>query len=53
MVAVGILVITTLFGIGILLSPKKPSEQKKITLIEAEGPIETLEIKKVEEIIIR
>ena len=53
MVAVGILTILILFSIGILLSPKKKSEPKKTILIEAQGPIETVEIKKVEEVIIR
>lgn len=42
-----------LFGLGILLLPKKSPERKTTTLIDAEGPIEYVEIKKVEEIIIR
>ena len=53
MVTIGILAILILFGIGILMSPKKKSESKKVILIEAQGPLETVEIKKVEEVIIR
>ncbi len=53
MVTLGILAILILFGVGILFLPQKPPENKKYTLIEVEGPIETVEIKKVEELLIR
>ena len=54
MVALGIIGILIFFTIGVLLmSPKKKSEPKTIILIEAEGPIETVEIKKVEPFLIR
>ena len=53
MVTVGILAILIVFSIGILLSPKKKSEPKRVILIEAQGQIETVEIKKVDEVIIR
>ena len=54
MIALGIVAILIFFSIGVLLmSPKKKSEPKTIILIEAEGPLETVEIKKVENILIR
>ncbi len=54
MIEIGVLAILILFGIGgILMYPKKKPEPKTVILIEAEGPIETVEIKKVEDILIR
>ena len=54
MIEIGVLAILILFGIGaILMYPKNKPEPKKVILIEAEGPIETVEIKKVEDILIR
>jgi hypothetical protein len=51
MVTVGILGILILFGIGLLLLPNKSSEKKKSTLIDAEGPVEFVDLKKVGEIL--
>jgi hypothetical protein len=52
MVTVAIIGILILFGIGILLLPNKPPEQKKdINLVDAEGPIETVDMRKVGEIL--
>jgi len=51
MVTVGILGILILFGIGLLLLPNKSSEKKKSTLIDAEGPVESVDPKKVGEIL--
>jgi hypothetical protein len=51
MVTVGILGILIFFGIGILLLPNKSSEKKKSTLIDAEGPVEFVDPKKVGEIL--
>ena len=51
MVTVGILAILILFSIGILLTPTKKSDNKKSTLIDAEGPVEFVDLKKVGEIL--
>ena len=53
MVTVGVLGILVLFGLGILLLPRKKPETKTTLLIDAEGPIEYVEVKKVDEVIIR
>jgi hypothetical protein len=53
MVTVGVLGILVLFGLGILLLPKKKPEEKTTTLMEIEGRIEFVEFKKVEDIIVR
>ena len=51
MVTVGILGILVLFGLGILLNPKNSPDKKSNTLIDAEGPIEYVDPKKVGEIL--
>jgi hypothetical protein len=51
MVALGIIGILILFGIGILLLPDKTPEKKNTNLIDAEGPIEFVDFKKVGEIL--
>ncbi len=54
MVTLAVLFMLILFAVGILLLPKNPPpEKKKYTLIEVSGPIETVEIKKIEPLIVR